>query len=69
MTPEQELAELKAEINRVWYLAYPLSAETDGEDAAKMRIYNLYQDLDCTRFNFRVLSNAYNEMEKKLNGK
>jgi hypothetical protein len=66
MTPEQELSELKAEINRVWYLAYPESA-IDDKDVAKLRIFNLYQDLDCARFNFRVLSKAYNEMEKKIN--
>ena len=61
---EKELKELKDEINRVWYLAYPESP-IDTKDVAKMRVFNLYQDLKDTRFNYRVLHKAYNEMDKE----
>jgi hypothetical protein len=66
MTPEEELAELKAIIDQCWYNAYPESP-LDERDNAKQRIFNLYQDLKDTRFNYRVLSKAYNEMDAKLN--
>jgi len=61
-----ELQELKDKINEVWYTAYPESPPTD-KDVAKLRIFNLYQDLKDTRFNYRVLHKAYLEMDEKLN--
>lgn len=69
MTPEQELKELRDKITECWYLSYPESKRTPELDdkSAKQRIFNLYQDLDCMRFNFRVLSNAYNKMDKERN--
>jgi len=61
----QELAELKATINQCWHNAYPESPQDDGRE--KQRVFNLYQDLKDTRFNYRVLNKAYNEMDAKLN--
>ena len=54
---ERELDELKQKINECWQLAYPESPP-DDKDVAKMRIFNLYQDLKCTRDNLKFLSNA-----------
>jgi hypothetical protein len=61
----EELEELKRTINEVWMLAYPESIVETGKE--KLRIFNLYQDLRDTRWNYRVLSKAYNEMDAKLN--
>jgi len=61
----KELRELKDKINEVWYLAYPESMVELGKE--KLRVFNLYQDLRDTRWNYRVLSKAYNEMDKKRN--
>jgi hypothetical protein len=33
----------------------------------KLRVFNLYQDLRDTRWNYRVLHKAYNEMDKERN--
>jgi hypothetical protein len=60
-----ELQELKQKINEVWYLAYPESIVETGKE--KLRIFNLFQDLRDTRWNYRVLHKAYNEMDAKLN--
>jgi len=60
-----ELQELKDEINRVWYLAYPESP-IDERDHAKMRVFNLYQDLVCTRDNYRFLNNAWNKLNEEV---
>ena len=67
MTSEQELKELRNKITECWYLAYPESMRTPDKDdnAALQRIFNLYQDLKDTRFNYRVLHKAYNEMDKE----
>ncbi len=62
MTTEQELQELKDEINRVWYLAYPQSP-IDERAHAKMRVFNIYQDLKCTRDNYKSLHIEYNKMD------
>jgi len=67
MTPEEELAELKQKINDCWMLAYPESIADTGKE--KLRVFNLYQDLRDTRWNYRVLSNAYNKLDEKLNEK
>jgi len=61
----EELEELKQKINEVWMLAYPESMVELGKE--KLRVFNLYQDLRDTRWNYRVLSNAYNEMDKERN--
>ncbi len=61
----EELKNLKDEINRVWYLAYPESPQTD-KDVAKMRVFNLYQDLVCTRDNYRFLNNAWNKLNEEV---
>ena len=60
-----ELQELKDKINEAWMLAYPESIVETGKE--KLRIFNLYQDLRDTRWNYRVLHKAYNEMDAKLN--
>ena len=65
MTPEEELQELKDKINEVWALAYPSSLPDEGRE--KQRVFNLYQDLVCTRDNYRFLSNSYNKLDEKLN--
>jgi len=65
MTTEEELAELKQKINECWALAYPDSIADTGKE--KLRVFNLYQDLRDTRWNYRVLSNAYNTMDKERN--
>ena len=62
---KQELEELKQKINEAWMLAYPESIVETGKE--KLRIFNLYQDLRDTRWNYRVLHKAYNEMDAKLN--
>ena len=59
----QELEELKRTINQCWYLAYPESMVETGKE--KLRVFNLYQDLRDTRWNYRVLHKAYNEMDKE----
>ena len=61
----EELKELKDKINEVWHLAYPESMVDMGKE--KLRIFNLYQDLRDTRWNYRVLHKSYNEMDAKLN--
>jgi len=61
----KELEELKQKINEAWMLAYPESIVETGKE--KLRIFNLYQDLRDTRWNYRVLHKAYNEMDAKLN--
>jgi hypothetical protein len=58
-----ELQELKQKINEVWMLAYPESIVESGKE--KLRIFNLFQDLRDTRWNYRVLHKAYNEMDKE----
>jgi hypothetical protein len=62
---KQELEELKQKINEVWMLAYPESMVELGKE--KLRVFNLYQDLRDTRWNYRVLHKAYNEMDKERN--
>ena len=61
----KELQELKQKINEAWMLAYPESIVETGKE--KLRVFNLYQDLRDTRWNYRVLHKAYNEMDAKLN--
>ena len=61
----KELRELKDKINEAWMLAYPESMVETGKE--KLRVFNLYQDLRDTRWNYRVLHKAYNEMDAKLN--
>jgi hypothetical protein len=65
VTPEEELDELKREINQIWMLAYPESVADTGKE--KLRVFNLYQDLRDTRWNYRVLHKAYLEMDKERN--
>ena len=62
---EVALQVLKDKINECWMLAYPESIADTGKE--KLRVFNLYQDLKDTRFNYRVLHKAYLEMDKKLN--
>ena len=61
----EELEELKQKINEVWMLAYPESMVELGKE--KLRVFNLYQDLRDTRWNYRVLHKTYLEMDKERN--
>ena len=64
----KQLKDLRDKITECWYLSYPDSKRTPESDdkAAKQRIFNLYQDLICTRDNYRFLSNAYNKMDAEM---
>lgn len=69
MTPEQELKELRSTITTLWYELYPESKQAPDNDdkAALLRVRNMAEDFKCTRWNYRVLNKAYNEMDKAKN--
>jgi len=65
MTPEQEL---RTTITELWYELYPESKRLPENDdkAALLRVKNIVQDLKDTRWNYRVLNNAWNKLNEEM---